>query len=384
MVNPLQSGWFGDRGTPSGPPGYTPAVKRAALLVLLIALGVAGAAAAYAFADSPPPSTTTDTTTTDTTTTDTTPTTTAPKPTPPPPVKRARIAEGVTISGIHVGGLAYGPAYSAVSVEFREPLELRLGDSTMTVFPLKLGAKPFIGPAVSRALHARPNTAVKLVVDVKRAAVQDYVGKLAKLHDRKVADARVVLRALRPTVVPEVQGSTIQRSAAVTAIVLALQQTRRDQIDLPAKIVRPEVAAAGFNSIIVIRRDSKWLYLYKQVTVGEPVAFVRRFIVATGQAIYPTPTGSFKIVIMERDPWWYPPPDAPWAKGAKPIPPGPGNPLGTRWMGLSAPGVGIHGTPDPASLGYSASHGCIRMFIPSAEWLFNHVQVGTPVLIVPV
>ena len=42
-------------------------------------------------------------------------------------------------------------------------------------------------------------------------------------------------------------------------------------------------------------------------------------------------------------------------------------------MGLSAPGVGIHGTPDPASLGYSASHGCIRMYIPSAEWLFNHV-----------
>jgi len=360
-------------------------VKRAALLVLLIALGVAGAAAAYALADSPPPPSTTGTTTTDTTTTDTTPTTTAPRPTPPPPVKRAtRIAEGVTISGIHVGGLAYGPAYSAVSVVFRTPLELRLGDRTMTVFPLKLGAKPFIGPAVSRALHAKPNTAVKLVVDVKRAAVQGYVDRLAKLYDRQVSDARVVLRALRPKVVPEVQGSTIQRSAAVTAVVVALQQSKRSPIDLPAKIVQPQVTAASFSSIVVIRRDSKWLYLYKQVTIGKPVAFVRRFIVATGQAIYPTPTGSFKIVVMERDPWWYPPPDAPWAKGAKPIPPGPGNPLGTRWMGLSAPGVGIHGTPDPASLGYSASHGCIRMFIPSAEWLFNHVQVGTPVIIVPV
>ena len=44
--------------------------------------------------------------------------------------------------------------------------------------------------------------------------------------------------------------------------------------------------------------------------------------------------------------------------------PGPGNPLGTRWMGLSAAGVGIHGTPDDASIGYSASHGCIRMHIP--------------------
>ena len=70
-------------------------------------------------------------------------------------------------------------------------------------------------------------------------------------------------------------------------------------------------------------------------------------------------------------------------QGREADPARPGNPLGTRWMGLTAPGVGIHGTPDPASLGYSASHGCIRMFIPSAEWLFDHVQVGTPVMIVP-
>ena len=47
-------------------------------------------------------------------------------------------------------------------------------------------------------------------------------------------------------------------------------------------------------------------------------------------------------------------------------------------MGLSVPAVGIHGTPDPASIGYSVSHGCIRMRIPEAEWLFNQVDVGTP------
>ena len=59
----------------------------------------------------------------------------------------------------------------------------------------------------------------------------------------------------------------------------------------------------------------------------------------------------------------------------------PGNPLGTRWMGLSAPAVGIHGTPDPASIGYSVSHGCIRMRIPEVEWLFTQVDIGTPVYI---
>ncbi|TML54648.1 MAG: L,D-transpeptidase, partial [Actinobacteria bacterium] len=43
---------------------------------------------------------------------------------------------------------------------------------------------------------------------------------------------------------------------------------------------------------------------------------------------------------------------------------------------------GMHGTPDDASIGYSASHGCIRMHIPDAEWLFNQVRLGTPVFIV--
>jgi lipoprotein-anchoring transpeptidase ErfK/SrfK len=51
-------------------------------------------------------------------------------------------------------------------------------------------------------------------------------------------------------------------------------------------------------------------------------------------------------------------------------------------MGLSVPAVGIHGTPDPASIGYSVSHGCIRMHISEAEWLFNAVEVGTTVFIV--
>jgi lipoprotein-anchoring transpeptidase ErfK/SrfK len=360
-------------------------VKRAALLVVIFALGVAGVGAAYALADggpTPPPSDSTPTDTTSTTTPTTPPTTTTPKP-PKPPAKQPRIAAGVTIAGIHVGGLTYGPAYSALSVLFRSPVTLLLGDKTITVSPWKLGAKPYISPAVKRALLAKPGTAVKMVVDVKRQAVQDYVDGLAGHYDRTVADARVVLKALRPVVVPEVQGSAIRRTPAVTAIVVALQQNTRTPLTIPAQITQPQVLAAGFTSIIVIRRDTKWLYLYKQVTTDRPVTFVRRFEVATGQPIYPTPIGSFKIIIKERNPWWYPPPDAPWAKGAKPIPPGPGNPLGTRWMGLSAPGVGIHGTPDPASLGYSASHGCIRMFIPSAEWLFDHVEVGTPVIIVP-
>ena len=53
-------------------------------------------------------------------------------------------------------------------------------------------------------------------------------------------------------------------------------------------------------------------------------------------------------------------------------------------MGISSPNVGIHGTPNAASIGYSASHGCIRMRISDAEWLFDHVTVGTTVFIIGV
>jgi lipoprotein-anchoring transpeptidase ErfK/SrfK len=51
-------------------------------------------------------------------------------------------------------------------------------------------------------------------------------------------------------------------------------------------------------------------------------------------------------------------------------------------MGLNIGGVGIHGTYNSGSIGTAASHGCIRMHIASAEWLFERVRIGTPVYIV--
>ncbi len=65
------------------------------------------------------------------------------------------------------------------------------------------------------------------------------------------------------------------------------------------------------------------------------------------------------------------------------IPPGPGNPLGTRALYLNAPGIRIHGTYNSASIGTYASHGCIRMLIGDSEALFPLVPVGTKVIIKP-
>jgi len=106
---------------------------------------------------------------------------------------------------------------------------------------------------------------------------------------------------------------------------------------------------------------------------------VKTYRVAIGAPGYPTPTGTFSVVNKQVDPTWLPP-DSDWAKGLGPIPPGPGNPLGTRWIGTSAPAVGIHGTYADGSIGTAASHGCIRMHIPEVEELFEQVSVGMPVI----
>jgi murein L,D-transpeptidase YcbB/YkuD len=106
----------------------------------------------------------------------------------------------------------------------------------------------------------------------------------------------------------------------------------------------------------------------------------KTYRVAAGQSAYPTPTGTFAVIRMFVDPTWYPP-NSDWAKDAKPIPPGVANPLGTRWIGTSAPGVGIHGTPDDWSVGTYASHGCIRMHIPEVEDLYERVALGMTVVI---
>jgi len=140
-------------------------------------------------------------------------------------------------------------------------------------------------------------------------------------------------------------------------------------------IVGGDVLNALSGQIVVDLGDLR-LYLYR---AGH---LVKTYPVATGMAAYPTPTGNFTLVNKSQDPTWMPP-DSDWAEGAEPVPPGVNNPLGTRWMGTSAPGVGIHGVP-PASegtIGSYASHGCIRMHNADAVELFDMVFVGMPVII---
>jgi lipoprotein-anchoring transpeptidase ErfK/SrfK len=286
------------------------------------------------------------------------------------------IARDVTVSGVRVGGLTAEPARQRIEASLARPIQIATPGGVTTVDPSQAGAVADVDAAVSGALAAGQGRSITVPVRYSADRAGRIVSGLAARFDRPAVDATVTgADAEGPQFSPARAGVAVDRRTTVAAIGDLLRSGERTPLTLPTSVVPPRRTASTFGPVIVITRGANTLRLY------DGTRLVRTFRVATGQAIYPTPSGVWRIVDMQRNPWWYPPTYDEWAKGLKPVPPGPSNPLGTRWMGLNAPGVGIHGTDAPASIGYSASHGCIRMQVPEAEWLFEHVHVGTPVVI---
>jgi lipoprotein-anchoring transpeptidase ErfK/SrfK len=111
----------------------------------------------------------------------------------------------------------------------------------------------------------------------------------------------------------------------------------------------------------------------RQLVVVENGNVIAKFPVAVGAANSPSPTGQFRIVSRVSNPTYYHPGSV--------IPGGKDNPVGTRWLGLSQKGFGIHGTNAPRSVGRAASHGCIRLRNRDVERLFAMVRIGDVVQI---
>jgi L,D-transpeptidase ErfK/SrfK len=122
----------------------------------------------------------------------------------------------------------------------------------------------------------------------------------------------------------------------------------------------------------------------RMIFVMREGAAVARYPVGLGRPDWPTFVGPFSIVTKEVDPVW----DVPLSiqeelrRSGKVVltrvAPGPGNPLGKYWLGLSVPGFGIHGTNAPRSISRFQSHGCIRLLADDIADLFARVEVGTP------
>ncbi|HEY6066768.1 MAG TPA: L,D-transpeptidase family protein [Thermoanaerobaculia bacterium] len=153
----------------------------------------------------------------------------------------------------------------------------------------------------------------------------------------------------------------------------------------PGQVLRVDnrhIVPGTLDDGILVNLPQRLLFLFEG---GRVVAW---YPVAIGRADWQTPTGSYKIVSKEKNPTW----DVPKSiqqemrsKGERvrtKVLPGPDNPLGNYWLGLSMTCCGIHGTNAPQSIYTFQTHGCIRLSPQNAKELFSRVSVGLPVEIV--
>ncbi|HWA95800.1 MAG TPA: L,D-transpeptidase [Terracidiphilus sp.] len=135
-------------------------------------------------------------------------------------------------------------------------------------------------------------------------------------------------------------------------------------IAVQAAAQEPVLAAQPKREIVVSLQDRK-------LALVEDGRVVKVYRVAVGKPSTPSPEGTFTIKRRVTNPIYQ--------HNGVTVEPGPGNPVGTRWMGLNIKGYGIHGTNEPHSIGKAASHGCIRMGRKDVEELFSLVRVGDTV-----
>ena len=145
------------------------------------------------------------------------------------------------------------------------------------------------------------------------------------------------------------------------------------------RIDNRHIVPAASDSVELVVNVPQRMLFYRGAdssTLGYPIA--------VGRPSWPTPTGDFTVMVLERHPTWEVPRsilEESRRAGriqAPVVPPGPNNPLGDFWIGLSLAGIGVHATNAPASIFRTASHGCIRVHPHDIAQLFNRVQVGTP------
>ena len=118
----------------------------------------------------------------------------------------------------------------------------------------------------------------------------------------------------------------------------------------------------------------------RQVYVYRDQKLVVNYPVAIGQAGWETPSGSFHVLEMQRDPKWQHP------ITGEIVPAGPENPLGKRWIGFLYEGrthIGFHGTNQEDLIGQAVSHGCVRMRNRDVIALYEQISLGTPVEVRP-
>ena len=315
--------------------------------------------------------------------------------------QKHKIADGITIGGVDVGGLSAQKATrslrAAYASRLSRPVVIRYHDQRFVLRPRAVHLRVDIAGSVQQALDRsrQDNLFVrtfrsltggrihaKLDPDLQYSepAVLRLVSHVSHAVRVTPQDATISYSGVSIGAVDSHTGVAVREQPLTDAINRALTNpsaSRHLTVPVsrtPAKVTTTQLAA-HYPAIITVDRSGFRLRLWKHLRL------VKTYTIAVGMAGLETPAGLYHIQDMQVNPSWHVPNSA-WAGSlaGQTIPPGPQDPIKSRWMGIFN-GAGIHGTEELGSLGSAASHGCIRMAIPDVEELYNQVSVGTPVYI---
>jgi lipoprotein-anchoring transpeptidase ErfK/SrfK len=309
------------------------------------------------------------------------------------------IMPGVKVAGIDLSGATRAEALRMLDDKADERLSgslvVKAAGNSWTITPRSLGVQADVEGAVDRAIAVGDDlsfvsriyhrlwdepvegASYKIGFTYDEAAIHDFVEQAYDEVAVDPVDARISMVDGELVTQRSQEGLALKVDLATKRISHALQR-HVSEVDIPTKVVEPEVSTASLGKTIVVDISDNTLQLYDGLKV------IRSYRVATGTPGHETPVGTFEIINKAENPTWVNPDPTGWgADLPASIPPGPGNPLGTRAMYLNAPGIRIHGTWSSSSIGTAASHGCIRMLISDSEALYPLVPIGTPVIVKP-
>jgi hypothetical protein len=309
----------------------------------------------------------------------------------------ARILPGISIAGVDVSQMTRAEAIEAVRARAAEDLDREIvvfvKGERFTTTPRRLGRRARVGRAVNEAMRTSERVAWverawrrfqddPLDIDLELSLAGDSgVQRFVRRTAREVAvdprnasiglghDGALAFHRSEP-------GSALDARRAERLLAAAL----RDGSSIVRLSVHPVAAKVSERTMaptIVVHVDTNRLDLYEGFQV------THSWDVATAKPGWTTPGGEWSLYQKRENPTWYNPALDSWGAGMPAVVPGgPGNPMGTRALYITAPGlIRIHGTTSPDSIGRYASHGCIRMHNEQVEELYDLVPVGTTVII---
>ncbi len=306
------------------------------------------------------------------------------------------IFKGVSVEGIYIGSLDRQAAID----KLRSGLDMQALNSDLVLsfnghtWPLSLyeidgyvNLEATVDKAMSagrdipfyerwsrRATFGGMDRDMGLVVHYDYYKLDSFISKIVGTINRPPINAAIFLNANKLVFQRSQEGWVLDEDQARESIITTLASPDRAAM-IQIEVTPPQLADSQVGKVITVDKTNHILTLYNNMDIE------KQYPIAVGMPSYPTPSGTFQIVAKDRNPTWVNPGSA-WAATMPPyIPPGPGNPLGTRALATSASGVFIHGTYSSWSIGESVSHGCIRMYITDSEDIFERTNVGIPVLI---